>query len=37
MPTMLTIFSGQGWRLLGQGDREGQGHGGGAPAEQEPR
>ena len=28
---------GQGWGLLGQGDREGQGHGCGASAEQEPR
>ena len=29
-------FSGQDWRLLGQGDREGQGHGRRASAEQEP-
>ena len=31
------FFSGQGWRLLGQGDWEGEGHGCRAPAEQEPR
>ena len=33
----LFFFSGQGWRLLGQGDGEGEGHGCRAPAEQEPR
>ena len=31
------FLSGQGWRLLGQGDWEGEGHGCRAPAEQEPR